>query len=75
MQRPIWLSQFQFRIVRRASRRIRFKVCLFCSRPISGAFYISTLGFLLAMPVQKGFKAWRVYGTCMARAVPCNIHN
>ena len=36
--------------------------------------YISTLGFLLAKPVRKGFKAGLVYGTCVARAVPCTIY-
>ena len=33
--------------------------------------YISTLGFLLAMLVRKGFKAEHMYGACVARAVPC----
>ena len=35
------------------------------------SIYISTLSFLLAMPVQKGFKAWLMCGTCVARAIPC----
>ena len=35
------------------------------------SIYISTLGFLLAMPVQKGLKAWFTYGMCVACAVPC----
>ena len=37
------------------------------------SIYISTLGFLLAMPVQKGLKAWLTCGTCVAHAVPCTI--
>ena len=36
------------------------------------SIYISTLGFLLAMLVQKGLKAWLICGTCVARAIPCN---
>ena len=41
--------------------------------PNSCAFYIyiSTLGFLLAKPVRKGFKVELVYRTCIARDVPC----
>ena len=35
------------------------------------SIYVSTLSFVLAMPVRKGFKAWLMYGTCVARAVPC----
>ena len=35
------------------------------------SIYLSTLGFLLAMLVQKGLKAWLVCGTCVAHAVPC----
>ena len=35
------------------------------------SIYISTLGFLLAMPVRKGFKARLMCGTCVAHAVPC----
>ena len=33
--------------------------------------YISTLGFLLVMPVQKGLKVWLTCGMCVARAIPC----
>ena len=36
------------------------------------SIYISTLSFLLAEQVRKGLKACRVYGTCVARAVPYN---
>ena len=35
------------------------------------SIYISTLGFLLAMPVQKELKAWLMNGMCVARAIPC----
>ena len=35
------------------------------------SIYISNLGFLLAMPVRKGLKAWLMYRTCVARAIPC----
>ena len=37
------------------------------------SIYISTLGFLLAKPVRKGFRAGCVHRVCVARAVPCNI--
>ena len=35
------------------------------------SIYRSTLGFLLAMLVQKGLKEWLMYGMCVARAIPC----
>ena len=58
--------------VRKASRRynlmyIYSALGLLAVRSI----YISTLGFLLAMLVRKGFKAWLTYGACVTRAVPC----
>ena len=36
------------------------------------SIYISTLGFLLAMPVRKGFKVEHMYGACVTRAIPCS---
>ena len=38
------------------------------------SIYISTLGFLLVMLLQKGFKAWLMCRTCVARTVPCTIY-
>ena len=35
------------------------------------SIYVSTLGFLLAMLVRKGLKAWVMYGMCVARFIPC----
>ena len=59
--------------VRRASRRYRLKYVYSALGILAvRSIYISTLGFLLAMPVQRGFKAWLMYGTCVVRAVPCS---
>ena len=60
--------------VRRASHRYQLKYvysALGLLAVHSIYIYISTLGFLLAMPVQKGFKVWLMYGVCVAYAIPC----
>ena len=63
--------------VRRASRRYQLKYVYSALGLLAvSSIYISTLGFQLAMLVRKMLKAWHMYGTCVARAVPCNFfHN